>query len=84
MFLNTAFSGPQLADVARRENPAVIVYDEEFEDIVGEAAEGRLRIVAWQEPGSRARRTATLDDIMRDGDRSEPLAAVRARARRSC
>ena len=43
MFLNTAFSGPQLADVARRENPAVIVYDEEFEGIIAEAAEGRLR-----------------------------------------
>jgi fatty-acyl-CoA synthase len=69
MVLNTAFSGPQLADVARRENPAVIVYDEEFEDIVGEAAVGRLRLVAWHEPGGQ-RKHRTLDDIMRDGDRS--------------
>ena len=70
IFLNTAFSGPQLADVARREGPRVIVYDEEFEDVLEEAGEGRLRIVAWHEPGeSDALRT--LDDIVLTGDRSD-------------
>src|SRR3954470_15746170 len=69
IFLNTAFSGPQLADVARREDPRVVVYDEEFEDVLEEAGEGRLRLVAWHEPdGERAVRT--LDDIVLDGDRS--------------
>jgi len=70
IFLNTAFSGPQLADVARREDPRVVVYDEEFEEVLEEAAEGRLRVVAWHEPdGDRAVRT--LDDIVLDGDRSD-------------
>ena len=70
IFLNTAFSGPQLADVARREDPRVVVYDEEFEEVLEEAAEGRLRVVAWHEPdGQRAVRT--LDDIVLDGDRSD-------------
>jgi len=70
IFLNTAFSGPQLADVARREDPRVVVYDEEFEEVLEEAAEGRLRVVAWHEPdGERAVRT--LDDIVLDGDRSD-------------
>ena len=70
IFLNTAFSGPQLADVARREDPSVVVYDEEFEEVLEEAAEGRLRVVAWHEPdGQRAVRT--LDDIVLDGDRSD-------------
>src|SRR3954453_5937425 len=53
IFLNTAFSGPQLDDVTRRENPRVGVYDEEFEDVLEEAAEGLLRVVAWHEPGPR-------------------------------
>jgi fatty-acyl-CoA synthase len=70
IFLNTAFSGPQLADVARREDPRVVIYDEEFEEVLEEAAAGRLRVVAWHEPdGERAVRT--LDDIVLDGDRSD-------------
>jgi acyl-CoA synthetase (AMP-forming)/AMP-acid ligase II len=70
IFLNTAFSGPQLADVMRREEPRAIVYDEEFEDVLTEAGEGRLRIVAWQEPGTD-RADMALDDIVRTGDRSD-------------
>src|SRR4051794_34131356 len=70
IFLNTAFSGPQLADVTRRENPRVVVYDEEFEEVLEEAGEGRLRVVAWHEPdGNRSVRT--LDDIVLRGDRSD-------------
>jgi fatty-acyl-CoA synthase len=70
IFLNTAFSGPQLADVARRENPRVIVYDEEFEDVLEEAAEGRLRVVAWHEPGPR-HGDGTLDAMVAAGDRTD-------------
>src|SRR3954471_13730213 len=70
IFLNTAFSGPQLADVAQRENPRVVVYDEEFEEHLEEAGEGSLRVVAWHEPdGNRSVRT--LDDIVLRGDRSD-------------
>src|SRR3712207_5508054 len=29
LFLNTMFSGPQLADVVKREDPKVLIYDEE-------------------------------------------------------
>jgi fatty-acyl-CoA synthase len=70
ILLNTAFSGPQLADVMRREEPRAIVYDEEFEDLLAEAGEGRVRIVAWQEPGTE-RADATLDEIVLTGDRSD-------------
>ena len=31
LYLNTAFAGPQLADVVEREEPRVVVYDEEFD-----------------------------------------------------
>ena len=34
LFLNTAFSGPQLADVAKREKPKAIIYDQEFAEVL--------------------------------------------------
>ena len=37
LFMNTAFSGPQLADVAQREDPAAIIFDEEFAGVLEEA-----------------------------------------------
>jgi acyl-CoA synthetase (AMP-forming)/AMP-acid ligase II len=70
VFLNTAFSGPQVADVVRREGPKAILYDEEFRDVLAEAGEGRLRIVAWHEPGG-TRTERTLDEIVREGNRAD-------------
>ena len=70
LFMNTAFSGPQLADVAQRENPAAIVFDEEFTDVLAAAAEGRRRYIAWHEPGS-GRGDATIDELVDRGDRSD-------------
>ncbi len=53
LYLNTAFAGPQIADVMRREEPVALIYDEEFGNLVSEGAEGRKRFVAWREPGER-------------------------------
>ena len=39
LYMNTAFSGPQLVDVMEREGPAALVYDEEFSELLGEAKE---------------------------------------------
>src|SRR5215217_2911633 len=61
LFMNTAFSGPQLADVADREDPVAVVFDEEFGDVLAAAAKGRKRYVAWHEPGSE-RSDKTLDE----------------------
>ncbi|HEY2281921.1 MAG TPA: acyl-CoA synthetase [Solirubrobacteraceae bacterium] len=54
LYLNTAFAGPQIADVMRREDPVALIYDEEFGDLVAEGGEGRKRFVGWHEPGERA------------------------------
>ena len=70
LFMNTAFSGPQLADVAAREDPAAIIFDEEFTEVLEAAAEGRRRYVAWHEPGTE-RTDPTLDELIEDGDTSD-------------
>ncbi len=50
LYLNTAFAGPQIADVLRREAPLALIYDEEFADLVREGSEGMRRFVSWREP----------------------------------
>ena len=51
LYLNTAFAGPQIAEVMRREGPTGLIYDEEFGDLVRAGGEGRRRFVAWCEAG---------------------------------
>jgi fatty-acyl-CoA synthase len=65
LFLNTAFSGPQLADVIQREKPKALVYDQEFSELFKDSR--RKRYVAWTDAKTRAR---TLASIIADGDSS--------------
>ncbi len=64
LYLNTAFAGPQIADVMRRENPVALIYDEEFANLVSEGGEGRKRFVSWHEPGEP--RTAESDPLLEE------------------
>ncbi len=59
LYLNTAFAGPQIADVLAREDPTALIYDEEFEGLVEEGGRERKRFVGWHEPG---RDTAAASD----------------------
>jgi len=68
LLLNTAFSGPQLAEVCARERPVAIVYDAELADRVDAAVAGRLRFVAWTE-GPAAAGAPSLDGLI---ERSDP------------
>src|SRR3954447_23478536 len=56
LFLNTAFSGPQLTDVAKREKPKAVIYDQEFSEVLKDASARRKRYVAWHDgkPKDRA------------------------------
>ena len=70
LYLNTAFAGPQITEVAQREQPTAIVYDAEFENLVHDAGRGRARFIAWHdadEPGEDPR----LEDLIRDGDTTD-------------
>jgi acyl-CoA synthetase (AMP-forming)/AMP-acid ligase II len=51
VYLNTAFAGPQIADVLRREGPTALIYDEEFAGLVSGGSEGLKRFVSWVEQG---------------------------------
>jgi len=56
LYLNTAFAGPQIADVLARENPAAVVYDEEFTGLIAEDRTERKRFIAWRESGGERAR----------------------------
>jgi acyl-CoA synthetase (AMP-forming)/AMP-acid ligase II len=53
LYLNTMFAGPQLVEVTRREGPKVLVYDEEFTELLDGVDESVQRVVGWVdgEPG---------------------------------
>ena len=70
LFMNTAFSGPQLADVARREDPRAVIFDAEFGAVLQAASEGRKRFIAWHEPDEE-RGERTLDELLEGGDASD-------------
>ena len=67
LFLNTAFSGPQLTDVAKREKPKAVIYDEEFGEVLKDASARRKRYVAWADGKTR---DPHLEAVIARGERS--------------
>ena len=75
LFLNTAFSSPQLAGVCENEDPRAVVYDDEFHSLINAAAAGRTRYVARTEPGVPPPPGSTsLDTLIERGDPSDVVA----------
>src|SRR4051794_5445839 len=72
LFLNTAFSGPQLTDVAKREQPTAVIYDLEFADVLADAAKSRKRYVAWRDPDDGKATDPRLEDLIARGETSAP------------
>jgi acyl-CoA synthetase (AMP-forming)/AMP-acid ligase II len=72
LYLNTAFAGPQLVEVLGRENPRVVIHDEEFTGMLAGAA-GLTRVVAWRD--SDEVDVATLEELIAEGS---PRAAMPA------
>ena len=75
LFLNTAFAAPQLTEVVGREKPKAIIYDEEFTELLSDAAKRRKRFVAWHDSDSCD--DPTLDELIAAGDSSEVVAPDR-------
>jgi acyl-CoA synthetase (AMP-forming)/AMP-acid ligase II len=68
LFLNTAFSGPQLADVLEREGPKALVYDEEFGELLSAGDTKLQRYGAWDDGGATGR---TLESMIEGGDTAD-------------
>jgi acyl-CoA synthetase (AMP-forming)/AMP-acid ligase II len=75
LYLNTAFAGPQLAEVVGREKPKAIVYDEEFAGLLADAGRRRKRIVAWHDSQDLA--DPTIDELISAGDPDDVVAPER-------
>src|SRR3954452_15137978 len=71
LFLNTAFSGPQLADVAKREKPKALIYDHEFEELIHDASRRRKRYIAWHDPDDGKPEDPRMEDLIGGGDTSD-------------
>jgi fatty-acyl-CoA synthase len=67
VYMNTMFSGPQLAAVAVREGVKALLYDAEFAGLLAPVA-AMPRYVAWAEGESR---DPTLDDLIREASAEE-------------
>jgi acyl-CoA synthetase (AMP-forming)/AMP-acid ligase II len=70
LYLNTAFAGPQIAEVVKREGPAALIYDAEFDGLVRGGAEGRKRFIAWHD-GDEKPSDPLLEDLIAGGDTSD-------------
>ncbi|MBO0677985.1 bile acid CoA ligase [Mycolicibacterium sp. S2-37] len=75
LLLNTSFAGPALAEVVEREGADVVIYDDEYTEIVGRALAGKpdaVHIIAWTDDPARAETTVdALIDAHR-GQRPRP------------
>jgi acyl-CoA synthetase (AMP-forming)/AMP-acid ligase II len=80
LYLNTAFAGPQIADVLGQEAPVGLIYDEEFTELVRAGGEGRKRFVAWCDPGTSPEDPLLEDLMLAQGDDS-PLRPPRESGR---
>jgi fatty-acyl-CoA synthase len=69
LYLNTAFAGPQIADVMKREGPTALVYDEEFAGLLEDVDGDVRRFVAWKDEG--AVDDPTTDELIAAADDSD-------------
>lgn len=54
VLLNTGFGAEQLGDVCEREGVRALIFDEEFADLLGNAPEDLLRVLAWHDDDTQA------------------------------
>ncbi|MQA26073.1 MAG: AMP-binding protein [Micromonosporaceae bacterium] len=64
LYLNTDFARPQATDVCAREGVDVLVYDEEFTEVLADVAAPKGRFLAWTDNRPAVE---TLDDLIAKG-----------------
>ncbi|MDF0528623.1 AMP-binding protein [Tsukamurella sp. 8F] len=76
LLLNTGFSGPQIADVCRREGPSAVIYDAEFGELVANAVINRRQVIA--DGISDSAGVPTLTSLAAAGEGRSPASPGRA------
>ncbi|MBA3653230.1 MAG: AMP-binding protein [Actinobacteria bacterium] len=72
VYLNTGFAGPQLVDVAKREDVAALIYDQEFDNLL-EDISSLPRFLGWADNEVTAGDVASLDAlIVEESDERDP------------
>jgi fatty-acyl-CoA synthase len=67
LLMNTGFAKPQFAAVCEREGASVLVYDEEFTEILGDVPAAIPRYLAWtDDPGAAPHET--IESLIAAGD----------------
>jgi len=70
LYLNTAFAGPQLADVVTREDPKGMIYDQEFSELLSEVAGSLRRYIAWEDELDEVDET-TVEQLISGSNRDD-------------
>src|SRR5213079_241739 len=75
LYMNTGFAAPQFKDVVEREEPSVLIYDEEFDEVLEPArtAGGRdLRcFLGWREDSDAEPPDRPIEELIDDGDTAD-------------
>jgi fatty-acyl-CoA synthase len=72
ILLNTSFAGPQIREVAQREGTDMLVFDDEYAEIIGDAQPPRGRWRAWVEDESERDAAETLAALIARGSTARP------------
>ncbi|UAL31086.1 AMP-binding protein [Nocardioides rotundus] len=70
LLMNTAFAAPQLKEVAERERPRALIYDQEFTGLLSDTP-AEQRFVAWVEDPEDLDGVTTVDALVRDGSSAD-------------
>ncbi|MTD52788.1 acyl-CoA synthetase [Amycolatopsis pithecellobii] len=68
VLLNTGFGRTQLADVVRRENATVLIYDQEFAELLADVSGQVERYAAWVDNRRALGRIPVLDELIASTD----------------
>ncbi len=72
ILLNTSFAGPQIREVAGREGTDLLVYDDEYAQVIGDVNPPRGRWRAWTDDSSAATSKDTLDALIASANTGAP------------
>jgi fatty-acyl-CoA synthase len=71
ILLNTSFAGPQIREVAGREGTDLLVYDEEYSEVLGDVEPTRGRLLAWTDDPEAATED-TIEALIRGAPTGAP------------